>query len=75
MGNYICYYDNQKQRPCPVCGSKWIGYEWEHWDYKRNRALDAYIVCRGCEYRTNTHKTVEGAQAEWNREYRGGLEA
>lgn len=72
---YINYYENQKQHPCPKCGSKKYGYEWEHWDYKRKRALDAYIVCRDCGYRTNSHKTVEEAQAEWNSEYRGGLEA
>lgn len=72
---YINYYENQKQHPCPKCGSKKYGYEWEHWDYKRKRALDAHIVCRDCGYRTNSHKTVEEAQAEWNSEYRGGLEA
>ena len=75
MMAYINYYENQKQHPCPKCGSKKYDYEWEHWDYKRKRALDAYIVCRDCGYRTYSLKTVEEAQAEWNSEYRGGLEA
>lgn len=75
MMAYINYYENQKQHPCPKCGSKKYGYEWEHWDYKKNRALDAYIICRACRHRTRTHKSVETAQEEWDREYRGGLEA
>lgn len=72
MEPYINYYDNRKLHPCPKCGSIKYGYEWEHWDYKRKRALDAYIVCRDCGYRTRTHKSVETAQEEWDREYRGG---
>ena len=66
MGNYICYYENQRQKPCPKCGSIHNGFEWEHWDYKRKRALDAYIICRDCGYRTRTHKTIDDAMVEWN---------
>ena len=76
MGSgYISYYENESRKPCPKCGSTNFAYDSEHWDYRKKRWADAFIICRACGHRTQSHKSVEEARAEWNSEYRGGLEA
>lgn len=73
MGSgFICYYENERRKPCAKCGSKNFAYESDHWDYRKKRWADAYIICRDCGHRTHTHKSVEEAREEWNSEYREG---
>lgn len=63
--NYICFYDKDRRRPCPKCGSRWVAYESTRYDRKGN-GLDAYIICRDCGWKTHPHKTVEEAIKDWN---------
>ncbi|MBQ9634663.1 MAG: Lar family restriction alleviation protein [Acidaminococcaceae bacterium] len=64
-GNYICFYDTNRRRPCPECGSEDLTYASTRYDRKRN-ALNVYIKCRGCGCKSHVHKTVEDALKEWN---------
>lgn len=67
MGSgFICYFENERRKQCPKCGSTNFAYESEHWDRRRKQWADVYIVCRDCGHRTHTYKNVEEAREEWN---------
>ena len=74
---FICYYENERRKPCAVCGSTALAYEGVGPRTKKYPEGElTIIVCRDCGHRTqHEHPNVESAREEWNSEYRGGLEA
>ena len=70
---FICYYENERRKPCAKCGSTAIAYEGRGPRTKKcPGGTRVIIICRDCGHRTQfEHPDVESAREEWNSEYRG----